>query len=328
MFAAKPGVMEPRLLTADDVVFTYELLSASPKKIPTYFDHIDSVDGPRRTHGRVPLQPSTTPSGTTVSATATTRASCPRETADIDRKSWRNVVGTGPFMLTGTSTAIPSLTTRNSDYWDTWRPSTAKNLRTSLRRSGRLSHHQGRGHVSDRTADRQAGHPGSYPLDCSGSPERIYPGAAVESLARHRGQLPGAARRPEPLGDVRVRRALNLAVNQQEIVEHFYGGHAELMAYPQHPGFGEYFQPLEEMPESVQELFGYDPAKARALLAEAGYPDGFEFKVQVCSCSPGDMDLIPLLEDYLARVGVRLIIQPMEYASFLRDDHAHTPPPT
>ena len=48
----------------------------------------------------------------------------------------------------------------------------------------------------------------------------------------------------KPFNDIRVRRALNLAINQQEIVDQFYGGHAELMAYPQHPGFGDYFEPL------------------------------------------------------------------------------------
>ncbi len=110
---------------------------------------------------------------------------------------------------------------------------------------------------------------------------------------------------------------MNLAINQAEIVELFYGGHAELMAFPQHPGFGDYFQPLEEMPASVQELFDYDPEKAKALLVEAGYEDGFEVTVQVCSCSPNNMDLIPLLEGYYAKIGVQLTIQPLEYASFL-----------
>ena len=71
------------------------------------------------------------------------------------------------------------------------------------------------------------------------------------------------------------------------------------------------------MPASVRELFSYNPDKARQLLAEAGHPDGFEFKVQVCTCSPMQMDIIPLIEDYLSRVGIRMVIQPMEYAAFL-----------
>jgi peptide/nickel transport system substrate-binding protein len=121
----------------------------------------------------------------------------------------------------------------------------------------------------------------------------------------------------KPFDDIRVRRAMNLAVNQPEIVELFYGGHAELMAYPQHPDFGDYYQPLDEMPESVQALFTYDPEAARRLLAEAGYPDGFEFDVQVCSCNAQHMDMIPLLADYLQKVGVTMKIRPLEYASFL-----------
>ena len=120
-----------------------------------------------------------------------------------------------------------------------------------------------------------------------------------------------------PFDDVRVRRAINLAVNQKEIMEQFYGGHAELMAYPQHPDFGAYYEPLETMPDSVQELFTFNPEKARKLLADAGVPAGFEFDVQLCSCSVQHMDLAPLLARYLENVGLTVNLRPLEYASFL-----------
>ena len=43
MFPEKPGVMTSRELVADDVVFSYTRIANSPKKIPTYFDHIEKV---------------------------------------------------------------------------------------------------------------------------------------------------------------------------------------------------------------------------------------------------------------------------------------------
>ena len=119
-----------------------------------------------------------------------------------------------------------------------------------------------------------------------------------------------------------------MAINKEEIIKAYYNGNAELFAYPQHPDYGGYFEPLDKMPDSVKELFEYDPDKAKKLLAEAGYPNGFTFKMQVCSCSPDHMDLLPLVAAYLEQVGVKIEIQPMEYARVpVGDDDASTHAP-
>ena len=120
-----------------------------------------------------------------------------------------------------------------------------------------------------------------------------------------------------PFDDLRVRRAMNLGVDQREIVDLFFGGNAELFAYPQHPTFEGYYEPLEAMPPSVQELFEYKPEKARRLIAEAGYPDGFTFRAQVSANNPMRMELAPLLASYLDRIGVTMEIEVVEYAAYL-----------
>ncbi len=315
MFTELPGVMAARELVADDVVFTFNLLDESPKRIPTYFDHIDSVEAVDD-HTVVFHFNEFNAEWAYRFGYGYYSGIVPRETADIDRKNWRNLVGTGPFKMERYILGNKQSYIRNEDYWGT---ETIDGNEYPIPFVDRVNYRIIKDEATQLTAIRTG------QLDIlegirwiavdhlkGSSPELIWNrwlGTSGNFMALR-------VDRP-PLDDVRVRRAMNLAVNQREIAEIYYGGNAELMAYPQHPGFGDYFQPLEEMPASVQELFSYNPEKARELLAEAGLADGFEIEVNVCSCSPDNMDLVPLLDSYLSKVGIRLVIKPMEYASFL-----------
>jgi len=111
-----------------------------------------------------------------------------------------------------------------------------------------------------------------------------------------------------PVNDVRVRQAMNLAVNKQEILDGYYSGEGELMGYPysKAKGLSAYYTPFEELPEDCQELIkGENPEKAKQLLTEAGYPNGFKIKN---SCTADTTDYASILKDQLGKVGIDMLI--------------------
>lgn len=315
MFPAKPGVMESRELVADDVVFSYYRLDKSPKKIPTYFDHIDKVEATDK-HTVVFTFKNYLSEWDYRFGWGYYSAIYPKEVADAGATNWKNVNGSGPFMVTDFVQGNSVTYEKNPNYWDKieiggqeYKLPFVDKLVTRT--------------IKDESTQHAALRSGQIDMLES------VRWSAVEELKKSAPQLQWSrwlattgtflSMRVDtkPFDDIRVRRALNMAVNKKEIVEAFYNGNAELFAYPQHIDYLGYFEPLEAMPDSVKELFEYNPEKAKKLLAEAGYPKGFTFKTQVCACNPDHMELLPLVAAYLEQVGVKIEIQPMEYAAFL-----------
>jgi peptide/nickel transport system substrate-binding protein len=315
MFPDKPGVMKKRELVADDVVFAYTRLSTSPKKIAGYFDHVEKVEA--------------TDKYTVVFTFKYYNAEwdyrfgwgyyspiAPKEVADAGATNWKNVNGTGPYMLSDFVQGSYNAYTKNPDYWD---KETLGGTEYRLPFIDKITYRTIKDEATFLTALRTAKLDMLEAIRWSAADDlkKSTPQLKWSRWLSMSGTFLSMRVDTKPFDDIRVRRALNMAVNKQEIVKAYYGGNAELFAYPQHPDYIGYFEPLETMPDSVQELFAYNPDKAKKLLAEAGYPKGFSFKVQVCSCSPDHMDLLPLVAAYLEQVGVKLEIQPMEYAAFL-----------
>ena len=315
MIPDKPGVMKGRELVADDVVFSFERQKASPKIIATYFDHVERVVA-RDDHTVVFEFNEFNAEWDYRFGYGYYSGIMPRELGEVDVKDWRNAVGSGPFKLDDYVEGNSQKYVRNPDYWD--RETLAGKPR-EIPFIDRLVYRIIKSEATALSALRVG------KLDLMEAVRWMFidhlkkttPELKWNRWLSTNGTFMSMRVDRKPFDDVRVRRAMNLAVNQPEIVEIFYGGHAELFAYPQKPDFVGYYEPLEDMPPSVQELFGYNPEKAKKLLAEAGYPDGFTFKTQVNAIDESLMDLVPLLADYFSKIGVTMEIEPLEYAAYL-----------
>ncbi|UYZ14566.1 ABC transporter substrate-binding protein [Brevibacillus sp. WF146] len=102
--------------------------------------------------------------------------------------------------------------------------------------------------------------------------------------------------RKKPFDDVRVRQAMNYAVDIDTIVKKVLGGKAVRTpagVNPNHFGFDAGIQP-----------YPYDPAKAKALLQEAGYPDGFETEIHYFTPGIGQQIVDAVISD-LSKVGIK-----------------------
>ena len=119
---------------------------------------------------------------------------------------------------------------------------------------------------------------------------------------------------PVPVTDKRVRQALNLALDKDAIMKFVFAGQG--VPVPMYP-IGSYG--VAAGADTTLQPYPYDPQKARQLLAEAGYPHGFDTKIY--SYVTGDLPEIPRLAeavaDYLGKVGVKAKITAIDRAALL-----------
>jgi peptide/nickel transport system substrate-binding protein len=104
-----------------------------------------------------------------------------------------------------------------------------------------------------------------------------------------------------PWADIRVRKAMYMAINEEEIIEKVMRGHATPAAQVPDPPTIGYSAAIKRL--------SYDPAMAKKLLAEAGYPDGFSITLT----GPNDRyvqdeKICEAVAKYLAKVGIKVTL--------------------
>jgi len=139
----------------------------------------------------------------------------------------------------------------------------------------------------------------------------LYFGTEDKATGRYTeyGGITGKLDPKVPWTNIKVRQAMNKAINRGELLKVLYKGRATYMYvhgfYPDLPGWDPTWE------KRFEDMYGYDPAAAKRLLAEAGYPKGFKAKAWLYPFA-GAPEFIPLVESVavqLREVGIELELE-------------------
>ncbi|MBI2328363.1 MAG: ABC transporter substrate-binding protein [Chloroflexi bacterium] len=231
---------------------------------------------------------------------------------------WRNVVGTGPFVLKDYVSASSITYVRNASYWDTdvFFPENRLPYLDGIRvyiivdrstmaaalRTGKI----------DSVFDFDIEEAKSLTKTTPQLESQSYVGSGYNRIAM-RMDDPGL-----PWADIRVRQALMMAIDYKAMRDNLYLGEADILKYPTYPvaEYADIYVPLEKQPEIVQKMFGYHPDEARQLLAAAGYPNGFV--TEVVAWSTPQADELSVVKDYWAKIGVDLKIDIRDFVTYTK----------
>jgi len=120
----------------------------------------------------------------------------------------------------------------------------------------------------------------------------------------------------EPFNDERVRQALCYAIDKQYILDMTSDGHGTPIGSSMFPAFGKYYMP------ELADYYTKDIEKAKALLTEAGYPDGFSFTVQVPSNYGPHIEAAQVIAEELKAINVKAEIELIEWETWVSEVYA------
>lgn len=194
-------------------------------------------------------------------------------------------IGTGPFVVTNWSAARVQLAANPKS----WRAPKIAKLRYD--------------EIREEAARLAALQSGAIDVAIQVSPDMI---SDIAAMGGRVAQTPAASvytialiteREGSPFKDARVRQAVNYAVNKEDIAKILYAGRTAPSGQPASTVTAGYDGTIAPYP--------YDPAKAKALLAEAGYPGGFKLVITVTvSAIPADAAMFATVARDLSAVGI------------------------
>ena len=255
----------------------------SRRSLFKFIDKVEVVD-PRTVRFRLS---SPMPSFLQRLANGTGQMICPKTLATMDGRGIAfNPCGTGPYRMKEYNPSERLVVVRNPDYRIpglpkldsiTWLPVAENATRAAMLRTGE--------------ADFIHPMPAEQVKELKADPNlniHVVPSIMMRYLSINCAH--------KPFDDVRVRQAVSLAINREALCKVAYSGFAQPatgVIPPQIPGAASFGAPA------------YNPARARELLAEAGFPNGFSTKLWSGYNNSTANKVIQVLQQQLAQVGIR-----------------------
>jgi len=291
-----------RELTAADVKSCYEAYAKEGVQAFT-FQEIEGMETPDKYTLRVHLKtPNTLFPQNVAEHVAIIFA---REVLEEDGDLKKRLIGTGPYILKEHTRKVRVVLQRNPDYWDKGRPSIDEYVilstpddatRVAAFRTGQ-SDIIWRASVSDVEAIRKTN-------------PNVQVQAYSNTLAPFGVAL--AQDRP-PFNDVRVRRAISMAIDRQKQVDTVFEGHGIL-------GWGVPYIYYQDTPPTAKDLgpwWQFRPAEAKKLLAEAGHPNGFETTLFYYEYFPQMSSQVQLVQQDLKKhLNINVKITKLDYTGY------------
>jgi len=311
-FHNKPPV-NGREVTAEDVKYSMERFRAK-SAFRARFDIVQAIEVIDRHTLRVTLKEPFAPFLNHLAA-STYVAILPREVEEKfkDFNRPEAMIGSGPFMLKSYQKGSQIAFERNPDYYMKGLPyldgvvievTPDASARLSLLRAGKvdMSHMWGFMSAAEAKSVKQS------------NPEMVS--APVMNLAS--GIIYFRTDQP-PFNDVRVRRAVSLAIDRKGWSDAVLEGEGCIDAGPVPCALADWKLPAAKMdPAKAKYLVGYDPAEAKRLLAEAGYPNGFTASMAHWpGYVPPWRTYYDLVADNLGKVGITVEFKPEEYGKYI-----------
>lgn len=283
-------------VTVEDIKYSIDRCAGAgeDEALVSAFSNVESTNIIDDTHVEIKLKEADTDFLSYLTA-----AIIPNNSADTIET---NPIGTGPYMYVSRSPQENIILKKFDDYWDEDNAANIVNVTFKIESNNDAVVMDLEGGSIDMFARLT-----STQCDQLSDSFEIYEGEMnlVQAL-----YLNNAVK---PFDDVRVRQALCYAIDPQSIMDFVSDGKGVELGSSMYPSFKKYYM------EELNDTYNQDIDKAKELLSEAGYPDGFEFTITVPSNYTQHVDTAQVIAEELKEIGVTANISQVEWNSWLSD---------